>query len=256
VKFQLLALTLLLAGPAAAAPEIDVEEHLGRSLPADLELTDQTGAKVRLGDLFAQGKPTLLVLAWFRCPMLCDLILKSAVDALKQSGLQLGRDYRAVTVSIDPADRPGAAALKQENLLAALGRPDARADWPFLVGDEPAIARLAARLGYRFARDPRGGQFAHPACVTLLTPDGTIARYLYGVPLSARDLRLALVEAGEGRIGGARDRILLKCLRWDPATRRYGWAITGSLKALTVLLTAFVAGGIVLLMRREQGRAA
>ena len=248
---------LLLAIPAhARSPlqEIDIEEHLGAALPLDLPFVSEDGRAVRLGDYFRDGKPVVLVLAYFRCPMLCDLVLRGVADSLARQHLALGRDYRALTVSIDPKDKPAGASLKQHSLLQALGTLDATASWPFLTGAQSSIAPLAARLGFEYAYDPKSDQYAHPACAFVLTPDGRISRYLYGVKLRPLDVRLALDEAAQGKIGGIVDRVLLSCFRYDPATRRYGWYVRGVLRGGAALTLLLVGGTLALFWRREWQR--
>jgi protein SCO1/2 len=168
--------------------------------------------------------------------------------------LVLGRDYRAVTVSIDPKDNAPGASLKQHGLLQALGLLDAAPSWPFLTGDKASIAPLAARLGFEYAYDPKSDQYAHPACAFVITPDGRISRYLYGVKFRPLDVRLALDEAARGKIGGIVDRVLLACFRYDPAARRYGWYVRGVLRAGATLTLLVVGGGLALLWWRERRR--
>jgi protein SCO1/2 len=242
------------AGARPALQDVDIDEHLGQALPAGLRFTDETGRAVRLGDYFADGKPVVLVLAYFRCPMLCDLVLRGIADSLQRQRLVLGRDYRALTVSIDPKDKPPEAALKQHGLLQAFGDLDAARSWPFLTGAATSIKPLADRLGFEYAYDPKSDQYAHPACVFVITPDGRIARYLYGVKFRPLDVRLALDEAARGKIGGIVDRVLLTCFRYDPATRRYGWYVRGILRGGAALTLLLVGGGLTLLWRREWQR--
>jgi protein SCO1/2 len=255
-----IALALLSAGApvAAAPPSLELDEHPGARLPPSLAFVDQDGRHVHLGDYFRDGKPILLVLAYFRCPMLCDLVLHGAVASVARQGLVLGRDFRALTVSFDPGDTPKAAALKQGNLLQAVnlspGDPRARVAWPFLVGDESAIDPLASALGFPFVRDKATGQYAHPAVAFVLTPDGRVSRYLYGVTFRPLDVRLALDEASRGHIGNVVDRVLLTCFRWDPASRRYGVYVTGMLRGGAALVLALVAGGLGVLFWRDRRR--
>ncbi|HEX6838713.1 MAG TPA: SCO family protein [Polyangia bacterium] len=258
MRRALVAAVLLLASSPLAArsplQDIDIEEHLGAPLPLALPFVDENGHAARLGDYFRDGKPVVLVLAYLRCPSLCDLVLRGVVDSLARQHLALGRDYRALTVSIDPKDTPAGASLKQHSLLQALGDLDAVSSWPFLTGAESSIAPLAARLGFQYAYDPKSDQYAHPACAFVLTPDGRISRYLYGVKFRPLDVRLALDEAARGKIGGIVDRVLLSCFRYDPATRRYGWYVRGILRGGAALTLVIVGGALGLLWRREWQR--
>jgi protein SCO1 len=215
---------------ARAAPDLSlvkVEEHLGAALPLDLRFRDQESREVTLRDLFTAGKPVLMVLAYYDCPMLCGLVLRATANALGQVGLVPGRDFRIVTVSFNPDDQPQAAAQKRAATLAGIGRPEeAPSLWPFLTGAPSAIERLAASLGFVAVRDQGTGQYAHPAVLFVLTPEGRISRYLYGIEFAPRDVRLALVEASHGAIGTTADHLLLRCFAYDPATRRYGLFIS------------------------------
>jgi protein SCO1/2 len=224
---------------------INVDEHLGAPLPA-VTFTDDAGRAATL----PSGKPTVLVLAYMRCESLCDLVLRGLVDSLARSGLQPGADFHAVTVSIDPADTPAQAGLRKQALLQKLNQP--RAEWPFLVGKEPEIRRLADALGFRYVSD--GRQFAHPAVVFILTPDGRIARYLYGVQFRPLDLKLALAEASRGKVGGVVERVLLACYQWDPASRRYGLVVSGVMKGGAALVALALFAAILYLIRLERRR--
>ena len=244
--------------PAVAASAA-VEEHLGAHLDSSLLFTDMDGKRVRLGDVFTGDKPVLLVLAYYRCPMLCGLVLRGTALGLADLEWTLGREYRVLTVSFDPKDTSEAARDKRQSTLQSFGRPPASsAEWPFLTGDEASIGALADTLGFRFAYDPGTDAYAHPAAIFALTPDGRISRYLYGVDFSARDLRLALTEAGEGRTGSIVDRVLLTCYRFDPASRRFGPYLAGFLRLgggfiLASLATLF--GTLWLSERRRRERA-
>jgi protein SCO1/2 len=251
--------TPLAAAPALppAAQEVDIEEQLGRRLDGDLEFSDMDGRRVRLGDSFRGDKPVILVLAYFRCPMLCGLVLRGVVKGLESLQYQLGKEYRALTVSFDPRDTPKAAREKRESALGALGlRVSDPAAWPFLVGPERASRALAEQIGYRFAYDPRTDQYAHPAAAIVLTPDGRISRYLYGIEYSPRDLRLALVEAGEGKIGTILDRLILTCYHYDPATRAYGPFVVGFMRIGGVFIAVSVLALLVAMARGERRRRA
>lgn len=244
--------------PPPAVAAVDVDEHLGRRLPAELSFTDSTGRPVRLGDLFDGQRPVVLVLAYYRCPMLCDLVLAGLSRTLRNIGWTPGREYRGLTVSIDPRDRPGAAHLKQTAVLQAVNAtgPAAEAGWPFLVGGEPAIRALADTVGFRYAYDAQSEQFAHPAVAVVLTPDGRIARYLYGVDFPVLDTRLALAEAGQGRTASTTERLLLTCFRYDPASRRYGFYVSAVLKGGASAVIAAVGLFLAVLWRRDARRTA
>jgi protein SCO1/2 len=234
--------------------EVDIEEHLGDRLDPSLAFRDQAGRVVRLADCFRDRKPVVLTLAYFRCPMLCGLVLRGTATSLGKLPFRLGEDYRAITVSFDSRDTPAEAAHKQQTTLLALPYPTESESWPFLVGEPEQTGALATSLGFRFAYDERSGQYAHPAAVFVLTPDGRISRYLYGTEPSPRDLRLALIEAASGKIGSIVDRILLTCYRFDPATRRFGPFIRGFMRIGGVMILAAVALLLAVLFRAERAR--
>jgi protein SCO1/2 len=236
-----------------AAQQVDLEEQLGRRLPLDLTFTDESGRSVRLGDALG-GRPAILTLAYFRCPSLCGLVLRGVGRGLGQLGFTLGDRVQALTVSIDPRDGPTEAARAQATALRDAGQPGKTSGWPFLVGREPEIRALADAVGFRYAYDQATDQYAHPAAVFVVTPDGRVARVLYGVRPSALDLRLALVEAGEGRIGTIADRVLLTCYRYDPTTRRYGAAVRTFFRLGGAVVLAAVGGLVGVLARRERSR--
>lgn len=220
---------------AAAAPlppntDVGVDEHLGARVPAGLSFTDGAGRPVRLADLLRPDRPLVLVLSYYRCPMLCDLVLSGLSRPLRELGWTPGREVQLATVSIDPADTPAAARLKQAAVLQALNRPDAATGWPFLIGEPGSVRALADAVGFRYAYDPHSEQFAHSAVVIVLTPDGRVSRYLYGVDFRVLDLRLAAVEAAQGRTGSFVDRALLTCFRYEPSARRYGFYVSSVLK--------------------------
>jgi protein SCO1/2 len=247
-----------LAGPTVlprAVQQVDLEEHLGQPLDRALVLTDMNGGRVHLGDELPGDLPVVLVLAYYRCPMLCGLVLRGVVTGMRKLSFQLGRQYRALTVSFDPRDTPEAAQKKRASTLAGLGQGvTSSPQWPFLVGDEPAIRALASAVGFRYAYDSRTDQFAHPAAAIVLTPDGRISRYLYGVDFSPRDLRLAMTEASGGRVGTIVDRLLLTCYHYDPAARAYGPFILGFMRIGGGIILVTVAGLCAVLFRGERRR--
>jgi protein SCO1/2 len=243
--------------PPPAVAAVDIEEKLGGHVPLDLSFTDATGRRVRLGDLFDGQHPVALVLAYYRCPMLCDLVLAGVSRAFRQLGWTPGREYRAVTGSIDPKDRPGAAHLKQTAVLQAVNQTGAAAEagWPFLVGDAASIGALADSVGFRYAYDPTSNQYAHPAVAVVLTPQGRISRYLYGVDFRVLDVRLGMTEAAEARVvGSIVNRLLLTCFHYDPSTRRYGFYVSAVLKGGASLVILAVGAFLAVLWRRDARR--
>ena len=205
-----------------ALQDVAVVEKLGAALPGEAAFTAEDGSPVRLGEILkAKGRPTVVALVYYSCPMLCGLVLTGLARGMKETGLTLGKDYDAVTVSFDPRDTSKAASERQRVMLQSVGRPDAAKAWRFLTGAEPEIKAVTEAVGFRYAYDEKTKQYAHAAAIVVATPDGRVSRYLYGVEFPAKDLRLALVEASEGRVGTSFDRLLLTCYRYDPASRKY-----------------------------------
>lgn len=208
-------------GPPGALPGVDVEEKLGALVPADLVFVDERGEQVRLGELFAGDKPTLLILAYYRCPVLCGALLRGVTNAVTQLGWTPGDNFRLVTLSIDPKDTPLEAGRKKESVLGLFEKASDGGDWPFLVGEQSQIDALTDALGFRYVYDERIDQYVHPAVSVVLGPNGLVSRYVYGIEPRPLDLRLALLEAGEGKVGTAFERFILSCYRYDPVSRKY-----------------------------------
>lgn len=215
---------------------VDVVERLGQQVPLDTVLTDSTGHLRPLRSFVSGQRPVLLTLVYYRCPMLCNVLLGGMVRGLRETGWTLGKEYDAVTISFDPEDRPPDAAVKQRGYLQALGAPEER--WPFLVGDARPVVDA---VGFKARRDPSTGQFAHVAVAFVLTPTGKISRYLYGIEFPPQQLKLALGEASGGKVGSSFERFLLHCYRWDPATRRYGLFIRNYFRVGGVILLAAIS---------------
>jgi protein SCO1/2 len=244
-------------GSPAWAEGADVTEHLGARIPLDATFTDSTGRQVALRTLFDGTHPVLLVLAYYECPQLCSAVLDGAVAAMTQLdgwGFALGSRYRVATISFDATERVDQAARKQASVLGKLGRDD-RTAWPFLVGNEASVRALTGALGFQFLRDPRTGTLAHAAVVFVLTPDGVISRYLYGTDYAPRDLKLALLEASDGKTGSFGDKILLRCFRYDASTRRYGLFIARFIQLGGALIFLVVLALLSVLWRRDRRRS-
>ncbi len=200
---------------------MDVVEHLDAQIPFDLSFTDDSGKAVKIGDYFNQGKPVILNMAYYTCPMLCNLVMNGVAQGVKQLDLLPGRDFQIVTVSIDPRDSVSLAAAKRANYLKSIGKPGIDPGWRFLVGAADQSKALADALGFEYYYDNDKEQYAHPAVIFILTPDGHISRYLYGIEFKKNDLRLALLEASKGKIGNTIDRIILYCYHYDPEAKGY-----------------------------------
>jgi protein SCO1/2 len=231
--------------------EIDIVEHLGESIPTELTFRDHDGKVVKLGELLQPGKPVVLTLVYYKCPMLCSLVLGGLNKAAIQTQLKLGEDYRGITVSIDPRETPTMASERQRGHLQALGQGEQRDAWAFLTGEEENIQKLAAAVGFKYKFDPVSNQYGHGAAVMVLSPDGKISRYLYGVEFNPRDLKFALLEAAGGRVGTSFDRLVMKCFKYDPATRRYDLYISGFIKGGALMVFFALATTLAVFWRRE-----
>lgn len=231
--------------------EIGIDQKLDQPLPLSLEFRDEQGKTVRLADFF-NGKPVILNLTYFRCPMLCSLVLEGLVKGLKPLRLNPGKEFQIVTVSIDPKDTPAQALEKKQKYAKSYARPGAEQAWHFLTGPQASIDALAKAVGFRYVYDPQSGQFAHAGGIIVTTPEGRLARYFYGIEYAPRDIRLALVEASKGKIGSWADQVLLLCFHYDPMTGKYGFFIMNFLRAASFLTAGAVALSIFIMLRRER----
>ena len=255
------ALLVAAAAPSARALEklpdsVGVVENLGERVPRDLVFNDENGKRVTLGDYLADGKPVIVALVYYKCAMLCSLTLNGIVGALRQQTWKLGKEYRVITVSFDPEEKPKLAAEKQRGYLALLGlSPEEHGhDWPFLTGDKANIDALTKALGFKFRWDDVNKAWDHTAAIMTLAPDGKITRYLYGVQYPPNDVRLALFEAADGKVGTTLERALLRCYAYDTSTKSYRvFAVTfvriGALSVLGMLVIL-----LTLLWRRDLRR--
>jgi protein SCO1/2 len=201
--------------------EVGVTEHLNAKLPLDLEFRDEDGNWVELGSFFDGERPVILTLNYYRCPMLCGLMLNGVVDGLEAMSWTPGAEFEIVTISINPLETPELARAKKQNYLKRLERPAAAKGWHFMTGRELEINRLAETVGFSYTYDPVSQEYAHAAVIFVCTPDGRVARYLYGIEYPAKRLKLALLEAAEGTIGSTLDQLILYCYHYDPTNRRY-----------------------------------
>lgn len=244
------------APPTGVAPvaleEVRIEEKLGAQLPLDVTLEDGSGKPYRLAQAFDGKRPVVLALVYYDCPMLCGLILSGMAKAMRENGLELGKDYQALTISFDPTEKPVQGAERRRGYLQSMGKTDAGADWPFLVGPAEVTRRISDAAGFYYKRDEVSGEWAHVAALFVLTPDGKVSRYLYGIDYPAKDFRLALVEAADGKVGTSFDRLLLTCYRYDPASRKYEPYALGIVRAGGLAALLGLGGLIVGLVWRER----
>jgi protein SCO1 len=243
--------------PASTMPavlrEIGFDQNLNGNVPLETVFRDETGTIVRLGDYFGR-RPVVLVFAYYACPMLCTQVINGLSTALNVLSLAPGKDFEIVTVSFDPHDTPATASAKKAVYLDRYKRAGAAQSWHFLTGDQPSIDQLTKAAGFRYVWDGDTKQFAHPSGVMVLTPDGRLARYLFGIEYGPRDLRFAIVEASDGKVGNPADALLLYCYHYDPMMGRYGLVIMRVLR-LAGLATVLALGSFIAIMVRRERRA-
>ena len=243
-----IAVLLVLGTPPAQAHQLSPDElrqvsfdqRPGQQIPLDLVFQDETGREVALGNYFGR-RPVILTLNYYHCSNLCSTLLQSLADRLRTLPFSLGEQYSVLTVSIDPRETPAQAAEKRAPLLRGLTGGGGEADWHLLTGQATAIDQLASAVGLHYIYDPQEDEYVHPAGVIVLTPGGQVSRYLYGVDFAPNDLRLALVEAGQQRIGSLIDQVALLCYQYDASTGRYTLLVMGALR-MTGLATLLGLG--------------
>ena len=237
----------------AALREIGFDQNLNARVPLDTAFNDESGRAVRLRDYFGQ-RPVVLVFAYYDCPMLCTVVINGLASALNVLSLEPGKDFEIVTVSFNPRDTPATASAKKASYIARYKQPGAAAAWHCLTGNQESIDRLTKAAGFRYVWDAETQQFAHPTGVMVLTPDGRVARYLFGIEYGPRDLRYAIVDASNGRVGSAVDSLLLFCYHYDPARGRYGVAIMRLIRAGGAA-TVLALGAFIFIMVRKEKQA-
>ena len=236
-----------------ALREIGFDQNLDQKLPLDAQFVDDEGKTVTLGSYYGH-KPVLLAFVYYTCPMLCTQVLNSITASISMLSLNAGKDFELVLVSIDPRETPAQAAAKKAEYLHRYKRVGADAGWHFLTGTEPEIKRVATVAGFRYAWDEQTQQYAHPTGIIVTTPDGRLARYLFGIEYGPRDLKLALVEASDGKIGTFADQLLLYCFHYDPMTGRYGVYIIRTLRVAGVVTVLSIGMFILVMVRRERSQ--
>lgn len=238
----------------AILQEVGIDQHLDAQVPMDLPFRDEHGQEITLRQCL-DGKPAVLVMAYYRCPMLCTQVLNGLVEAMRKIPFDVGDEFRVITVSFDDRETPDLAAAKKATYVESYGRPGAEGGWHFLTGERGPISVLADAVGFRFRYDKRQDQFAHASGVILLTPAGRVSRYFYGIEYSPRDLRLGLVEASAGRIGSPVDRVLLFCFHYDSSVGKYTPAVMNVVRLAGAVTLLALAGALGLAWGREWRRS-
>jgi protein SCO1/2 len=242
----------IMAPPANTRPprleNVGIEQHLDTQVPPDLTFRDETGKTVKLGDYFGH-KPLILNLVYYNCTMLCGEALAGLSSAMRLVKFDLGNEFDVVTVSFDPRETPGMAAAKKKDYVKRYGRANAAAGWHFLTGQPDSINALTKAVGFQYQYDPKTNQYAHATAIMVLTPQGRISRYFYGVDFPPKDLRMGLVEASRGKIGNAVDAVLLYCYHYNPETGKYG-AMVANILRLAAAATILIMGSFLFILWR------
>jgi protein SCO1/2 len=227
---------------------VGIDQRLNEQIPLEAVFKDEQGRDVRLGQYF-KGKAVVLSLVYYSCPMLCNQVMNGELGSFRQISFNMGEQYEVVTVSFDPHETPELAAAKKTTYVKAYNRPGGEASWHFLTGDEANIKRLTEAVGFRYLWDEQTKQFAHASGIMVLTPEGKLARYFYGIEYPPRDLRLGLVEASQNKIGTPVDALMLYCYHYDPATGKYG-AVVMNIVRLAGGLSVLMIVGLLLALRQ------
>ncbi len=234
--------------------EVGIDQKPNAQLPLETPFVDETGGEVTLRRYFGP-RPVVLALVYYGCPMLCTQVLNGLAGSLQGMSYTVGQEYDVVVISFDPGETPAMAADRKKDFLRRYLREASPANIHFLTGREESIRAVTNAVGFRYAYDEAIDQYAHPAAITVLTGDGRVSRYLYGVEFAPRDLKLALVEASEGRIGTVVEQAMLFCYHYDPETGKYGFVIMNIVRAAGALTVLLLGGSIFIALRRERRRA-
>ena len=230
--------------------DVGIEQRLNEQVPPDLVFRDETGKSVKLGDYFG-SKPLILNLVYYKCPMLCSEVLSGLTTAMRGMKFSVGKDFDVLTISFDPRETPQDATASKAQYLKRYGRAGAAAGWHFLTGPQESITALTKAAGFQYHFDEKTGQFAHSTAIMVLTPQGKIAQYYYGVEFPPSDLRLAMVQASHNKIGTLTDQILLYCYHYDVTAGKYNLAIFGVLRLAGIATIVLLGGFMIMMFRRD-----
>jgi protein SCO1/2 len=243
------------SGLPAVLKEVGIDQKLNQSLPADAVFKDEAGNEIKLGSYFGK-RPIVLSLVYYDCPMLCTQVLNGMIGSFKTLSLKPGEDFDVISISFDPRETPALAAAKKNlyvNNLSEPKRSGATAGWHFLTGDEENIKRVTEAVGFRYRFDQSTNQFAHASAIYIVTPEGKLSHYFYGIEYAPRDLRLGLVEASQNKIGTAVDQLMLYCFHYDPEKGQYGWIVMNIIRLGGVI--TLIGIGVLLLVLRKRNSA-
>lgn len=234
--------------------EVGIEQKLGAQIPLDTEFKDEDGKSVKLGQYFNSGRPVILALVYYECPMLCNEVLNGLTGSLKGISLDAGKDFDVVAISFDSRenDKPDLARNKKAGYLTRYGRAASENGWHFLTGTQSSIDAVTKAVGFNYVYDEKTNQFAHAGGVTVITPEGKVSRYFYGIDYEPRQLKLGLLDSAEDKISSPADQLLLYCYHYDPATGKYGFAILRVLRVAAVAVILGIAGMLFVFWRRDK----
>lgn len=245
-------------GLPEALQKVGIEQKLGESLPLDAEFKDEDGKSVKLGDYFAKGRPVVLALVYFECPMLCNQVLNGMTGSMKGISLDAGKDFEVVAISFDARenDKADLGKNKKASYLERYGRPGTETGFHFLTGTQSSIDAVTKAAGFNYEWDEKSNQFAHASAIMIVNPDGKLSRYLYGIDYSPKDLKFGIIESADNKVGSAADQLLLYCYHYDPATGKYGFAVLSAMRMGGILtLLGLGAMGFVFWRRNKKVRS-
>ncbi|MES2503483.1 MAG: SCO family protein [Myxococcota bacterium] len=231
----------------------EIVDKPGAKIPQDVQLLDHTGKPVRFADILGKGKPVVLTLGYYQCPMLCSLVLNGLTDVMKKQSLQIGRDYTILSVSINPNEKPDLADAKRKNYLKVIDKPDST-PWVFATGSMPEVKRLADSVGFGYQFDKKSGEYIHSAGIFVVSPQGVLTRTIYGISYKPSDFKMSLIDASNGKIGSLLDRVILSCFHYEPDSHKYGFYIFGLMR-IAGFLTIVVISAVLLMFWKRERRA-
>ncbi len=231
-----------------------VDQKINDQIPLNAVFRDEDGNEIKLQNYFQKGKPVILTLVYYECPMLCNQVLTDLLGAMKAMTLSAGKEFEVITVSFDAREKPDLAKKKKETYLKSYGREGAEKGWHFLTGEQSSIDALTQSAGFRYAWDKESKQFVHASVIMILTPEGKLYRYYFGLQYAPKELRLGLVEASENKIGTVADTLLLYCFHYDPSSGKYGLVIMNIVRFGGVLTVIGIAGMLILLRQQTRKR--
>jgi protein SCO1 len=239
-----------------ALQEIGIDQKLGETVPLDTEFKDENGKAVKLGEYFSKGKPVVLALVYYECPMLCNQVLNGLTGSLKGISFDAGAEYEVVAISFDARenDKTDLAKNKKASYLERYGRPQTEKGWHFLTGTQESIDKITNATGFKYKWDEQSNQFAHASAIMVATPEGKLSHYFYGIDYAPRDLKFSIIEAAENKVGNPADKLLLYCFHYDPSTGKYGFAVLNVIRLCAVATLLGLGGMLFMFWRNGKGK--